>query len=273
MGRAIGIDYISVVGLHPVEFVKLARRLGCDHIGIGLEPGGDNPHGYAPWSLRSDAGLRRDLKRALADHDVTISIGDGLLGRPDVPAAAVEADLDLFAELGVTTANLVSLDPDRDRASASIAAFADAARARGMRAVIEFLPGLPLASSLPAAVDLVERAGSPNLGVVIDAMHTFRSGASVADIAALAPGQAGYLQLCDVPMPALPGIAHHEEARYERRIPGDGDLPLAELLRAVPSDLVIALEVPQRALAQAGMGPEDRLRPAVERTRALLAGL
>ena len=76
-----------------------------------------------------------------------------------------------------------------------------------------------------------------------------------------------------MPATAPEGLSYGEEARYERRAPGDGDLPLADLLRAVPGDLVVGLEVPQRALALAGIGPEERLRPVVERTRHLLATL
>jgi hypothetical protein len=36
--RAIGIEYINVFGLPPVEFVNLAADLGCAHIGTGLLP-------------------------------------------------------------------------------------------------------------------------------------------------------------------------------------------------------------------------------------------
>ena len=39
MARSIGIEFISVLGLPPVEFVHLAAGLGCDHVGtsLGLE--------------------------------------------------------------------------------------------------------------------------------------------------------------------------------------------------------------------------------------------
>ena len=192
LNRILGIEHISVFGLHPVDFVRLARRLGCDRVGLGLEPAGDNPHGYPHWSLRTDAGLRRDVVAALADHGVCVSIGDGLLGRPDVPAAAIQADLDCFAELGATTANLVPLDPDPVRSRDSLAAFARAAQDRGLQAAIEFLPGLPL-GTLSAAVDMVREVGAPNLGVVLDAMHLFRSGSGVADRAGLARHAIGHL--------------------------------------------------------------------------------
>jgi sugar phosphate isomerase/epimerase len=61
-----------------------------------------------------------------------------------------------------------------------------------------------------------------------------------------------------------------EEALYERRAPGDGDLPLAEFLRHVPEGVVLGLEIPIRSEAEQGIGPRERLGRCLERTRALL---
>jgi hypothetical protein len=54
---------------------------------------------------------------------------------------------------------------------------------------------------------------------------------------------------------------------YERMAPGDGELPLAELLGAVPPDVVIGLEIPMRSVAESGVGPAARLRPCVAAAR------
>jgi 3-oxoacyl-[acyl-carrier protein] reductase len=58
-------------------------------------------------------------------------------------------------------------------------------------------------------------------------------------------------------------------AMYERMAPGDGELPLAEILAAVPADVVVGLEIPMRGLAESGVGPMDRLRPCVAAAREL----
>jgi hypothetical protein len=54
-------------------------------------------------------------------------------------------------------------------------------------------------------------------------------------------------------------------------VPGEGELPLRDLLSALPADIVLELEVPQRSLALAGVSPIDRLRPCVEAARRLLS--
>jgi sugar phosphate isomerase/epimerase len=53
------------------------------------------------------------------------------------------------------------------------------------------------------------------------------------------------------------------QARAERLMPGDGGLDLAGILRALPADLPIGLEIPMATLA--------RTVPAVERTRQMFA--
>jgi sugar phosphate isomerase/epimerase len=52
--------------------------------------------------------------------------------------------------------------------------------------------------------------------------------------------------------------------------PGEGGLDLLSLVRALPSDLPISLEIPTVELAKT-VGPLERARRAVARTRELLA--
>jgi sugar phosphate isomerase/epimerase len=100
-------------------------------------------------------------------------------------------------------------------------------------------------------------------------MHLYRSGSTTADLAAIDPGRIRYAQLCDVPL--VPLIAEYaDEARFDRRAPGEGELPLADFVRAIPKDVMIGLEIPQRALVEQGLSAADRLAPALAKARALL---
>jgi sugar phosphate isomerase/epimerase len=105
--------------------------------------------------------------------------------------------------------------------------------------------------------------------LLIDTMHFIRSGSGAGDIAALDPNLIGYVQLCDVPL-----VSKHatcmEEALYERMVPGTGELPLLDILAALPPQLVLGIEVPQRSLADAGVGPYERVARCIEATRNLL---
>jgi sugar phosphate isomerase/epimerase len=91
----------------------------------------------------------------------------------------------------------------------------------------------------------------------------------VADIAALDPDLIGYVQLCDAPSMSKFG-SYMEEALHERLAPGDGELPLLEFLRVLPRQVIVSLEVPQRSLSEAGVGPLQRVGKCVDAARTLL---
>jgi hypothetical protein len=58
---------------------------------------------------------------------------------------------------------------------------------------------------------------------------------------------------------------------FDRLVPGEGELPLLDILKALPPEVVIGLEVPRLSLAEAGVSHADRMRPCVQAARGLLA--
>jgi len=92
---------------------------------------------------------------------------------------------------------------------------------------------------------------------------------SAADLAVLDPDLIGYVQLCDAPLVSK-FSSYMQEAMTERMVPGQGELPLLEILEAVPRDRIVSLELPLLSQAKAGIGPLERLRPAVAAAKALL---
>lgn len=261
----LAIEFICVLGMPPVEFIRLARDLGISKIGLAPQPITANPHGYPAWNLLQDAALVRETKAALADNGVRISLGEGFLVRDGMDLSTFAPALDLFAELGAPVVNAVSMAA----APETFGAFAAMAGERGLQATVEFLPLMPPAS-FAAALDYVAASGAPNARVLVDAMHFFRGGSAVADLAAADPARIGYAQLCDVPMPAQTSD-YGLEAREERLAPGAGDLPLAKFVKALPADTVLGLEVPETAKARQGIGPAERLAPVIAAARDLLA--
>ncbi|CAM5191775.1 Sugar phosphate isomerase/epimerase OS=Castellaniella defragrans OX=75697 GN=HNR28_003404 PE=4 SV=1 [Castellaniella defragrans] len=135
----------------------------------------------------------------------------------------------------------------------------------GLKVDLEFMPWSGI-NSLAKAAQVVTAAGQANGAVLVDTLHLSRSGGTPADIAAFDPGLFGYVQVCDappVPPSSLDEIAH--EARVARLIPGEGGLPLADVLAALPDGLPVSLELPMKDLA--------RKMPALERARLAMAGV
>jgi sugar phosphate isomerase/epimerase len=263
----LSIEFISVLGMPPVEFVHLAAELECRHIGLALEPI-VSASCYAPWSLRADAGLRQAMVHALRDCGVSVALGEGFMVWPNKDIREVRADLDAMRELGAQQVNLIVIDPDRARSFDQCARFAALAADRDLGATLEFIPGLPI-GNLETAGAVLRHVDTPNFRVLIDAMHFFRSGATLSQLARFDPSLIGYVQLCDVPL-ICSARSYADEARYARLPPGEGELPLLEFLAALPGHAPVGVEVPMLARAEAGLGPHERLASCVAATRALI---
>lgn len=267
--QPLAIEYLSVFGLPPVEFIKIASELGCSHVSMGLTGIHLESLGYPHYSLRGDVALQRDVRSAMDDCGVGISLGEGFLIAPGTDWDAFALDLDLMCELGVPRINTLGLDPDRNCTFDQFAKLTELAAERGMRTTVEMMPGT-VVGDLATAVTAVEHVGRPDFQLLIDTMHFARSGAGAEDIRALDGAIIGYAQLSD--SPAIESMQEYiEAATFERMVPGTGSLPLAEIVRALPPGLPIGLEVPMRSLAEAGVGPRDRLRPCVDAARGLLS--
>jgi len=266
----LGLECLSTFGLGPVDVIRLAADLGCSHVTLNLGGSANRLPIYPDISFRQDPVLQREMAAALADSGVAIGMLEGFAITPRSSARDYLADLDMAARLGARAICAVSLERDLARTHGEFSQLAELAAERGFFLTTEVGAGvlrrLDKASAALAAVD------HPAFRLLIDTMHYFRFGGTVSDFAALDPAVIGHIQLCDVPMPAL--IADYmEEALYERRAPGDGDLPLREFLRHVPAGVVIGLEIPIRSEAEAGIGPRERLGRCLRQARMMMEPL
>lgn len=267
----LGIEFLSVLGLSPVELVRVAAGLGCRNISSAFSGSSVNPEGHALYNLATEAEIRNEMVAAMRDLDVSISLGEGFTVAPGRDILDRKGDFEIWRELGVDRVNIVSMDPDLERTLDQYAIFAQMAFEQGMNQVVaEFAPVLTI-NNLQTALRAVDHVGHPDFKLLIDTMHFGRTGGTAEMLRQVAP-KIGYVQLCDVPV--VPVILDYmEEAMAERLPPGQGELPLHDYLAAVPRDIIVSLEVPQAHLARQGVGPSERLAPALRAARALVAGL
>lgn len=267
----LGIEFLSGFSLPPAQLVNLAADLDCRYISSGVMAAPGSPLDYPAWSLRDNRALRRDLIAALNDRGVSIALGEGFSVRPGLDARDRAGDLEIMCELGVKRINTVAIDPDLSRCFDQFGKLAEMANEVGVETTLEFGPGMTV-SDLPTALAALKYVGNPNFRLLIDTMHFIRSGSRIADLATLDPDVIGYIQLCDAPLVAS-NPSYMDEAMHDRKVPGAGELPLLDLLKVLPRERVIGLEIPQLALAQAGVGPHERLQKCVDAARELLAQL
>lgn len=230
----VGIEYQTVLGCPPVEFVHLAADLGCRAISMKASTGPYNPYnpyGYDDFSFLDDEGAGRQMAAALKDRDVSISLAEGFVVLPGRNLTDDLASLDVMRELGATRANVVTLDADLARSCDQFAAFAEAAAGRGMQTTLEFAKSLAL-TDLDTAVAAVRHVERDDFRLLIDTMHVVRSGSTAADLAALDASMFGYVQLSDSTLEQR-NEAYRDDSS-DRGVPGEGELPLVQILVALP---------------------------------------
>lgn len=130
-------------------------------------------------------------------------------------------------------------------------------------------------SNLPTierASRFVSAAGHPNGGILLDTMHTLRSGSTLASITqGVAAGVLAAVELSDGLLHTPAGLTLAEESRTARHLPGSGawDLPgLIGVLRGLGFDEPWGVEV--RTAAHRALPLADALRTAATATRAVL---
>jgi sugar phosphate isomerase/epimerase len=194
------------------------------------------------WTGKLDAYLENhridDVLRLLAKHEVTAPVASfqgGLLSSQgefraqhwDAFASRLVQCHELAVGTLVVAADVVGplSQQDVERVQASLAQAAELAGRHGVRLALEFQCRATFINNLQTAAALVAETASPHLGICLDAFH-FHVGASKAqDLAYLSPENLFHVQLSD-----LSGVAREFATDADRILPGDGDLPLAELV-------------------------------------------
>jgi len=256
--RQVSLAHLTVLDTTPPELVGVAAAAGFRTIGVRLTA---TPSvGVPPYDMLHEGPMLRETLARLADTGVSVLDTEFLRFEPEIPVGVPEGFLEASARLGARNVLVMSAEPDESRTLERFCELCDRAAPYGLRVCLEFAIYTGV-RTLAHAAQFVARSKRPNAGVLIDALHFSRSGGVPADVAPVDPALLRYAQLCDA-SPDMPGPgdtpALIREARTGRLLPGEGVLPLAELVAALPADAALAVEAPCRATAEL---------PALERAR------
>jgi sugar phosphate isomerase/epimerase len=254
----ISLAHLTVLDTTPPELVTVAAAAGFRTIGIRLTA---TPSvGVPPYDILRDGPILRETLLRLADTGVSVLDTEFLRFEPDQPVGVPEGFLEVSARLGAKNVLVMSAEPDEGRTIERFGDLCDRAARYGLQVCLEFAVYTGV-RTLAHAAQVVAKAKRPNASVLVDALHFSRSGGIPAHIGQVDPALLRYAQICDasadVPAPTdTPALIR--EARTGRLLPGEGALPLAELVAALPAGVPLAIEAPCRATAEL---------PAVERAR------
>ena len=211
--------------------------------------------------------MRETLKR-MADTGVSVLDVEFLRFEPETPIGIPEGFLEAGARLGAKYVLVMSTEPEEARTLDRFGELCDRAAQYGLHVCLEFAIYTGV-RTLAHAARMIKQSGRSNASILVDALHFSRSGGVPADIAHVDPSLFRYAQICDAE-PGMPTAAADliREARTGRLLPGEGVLPLAELVRALPATTPLSVEAPVRATA--GLPALERARRAHRAMQTLL---
>jgi sugar phosphate isomerase/epimerase len=249
----------------PLDYVKAARDAGFDGVGLRLQK---SPQ-YPIDPIVGDAPLIRDMKRVLSDAGMDVLDILAFYVQPPTQIEDFKPALETAAEFGARYLLTQSDDPEWTRLCDNVGRFWELAVGYHVKPIVEFVPHRHALCTLPMALKLAADIGRPDLPILVDPLHLIRSEAVPSDLATVDPIHFPYAQMSDgVLAPGEPNLALAKRIGLgQRRMPGDGTLPLREIFAALPDDINISIEVIMDR--DPSISPVAWAREGLQKTKAL----
>ncbi|MDQ1210631.1 sugar phosphate isomerase/epimerase [Acinetobacter baylyi] len=261
MQREYSLSFLTIADVSPIEAVKIAAQCGYAAVGLRLLPAAPNEANYP---ILTDVSLIKETQAALKDTGVKVADVEIIRITPEFEPKKYLQFLEVAQQLGAKHILIAGNDPEQGRLTENFAQFCELSQQYGLSCDLEFMPWTNV-KNLTQAQQIVEASGQDNAAILIDSLHFDRSDSTLEQVKALDTSQLNYVQLCD-------GLANYDAsdeglikiARSSRLVPGQGEIDLVELIRALPPHITLTAEVPNQALAA---------RPALERAEINLQAI
>ncbi|MCR4264891.1 bifunctional sugar phosphate isomerase/epimerase/4-hydroxyphenylpyruvate dioxygenase family protein [Nitratireductor sp. ZSWI3] len=200
-------------------------------------------------------GTPAEVGRMIRDHGLEITLFQPFRDFEGLPEPQrsrafdrAERKFDLMAELGTDLMLVCSnVSPAAlggiDRAAADFHELGERAAKRGLRVGYEALAWGRHINDHRDAWEIVRRADHPNIGLILDSFHTLARKLDVETIRAIPGDRIFIVQLADAPYMEMDLLSW---SRHYRNMPGQGDLPVIDFMRAVAAtgyDGPLSLEI------------------------------
>ena len=246
--------------LAPEQMARVAGEAGYNSVGIWVEPG-------VNWKSDTTAAVRQQLEN---HHLIPLDVEVIWLQAGAKPDPVHHQIIGIGAELGARNCLIVSSEPDITNTKRLYLDLCERAGAAGMRDCLEFM-WITQIKTLADAREVVEDVDHPAGGILIDAFHLERVGLEPETLADISPKWLPYVQLCDVPQRGkiTDNEKYLEDALDGRLVPGEGVLPLDDLLTHLPENIPISLEIRSKYYRDTYPDPVERARVILRRTRGI----
>ncbi len=245
----------------PSQLIEAAAAAGFEFGGMWAE--------RESWTAATTRAVRRQLNDAGVDL-LDLEVAWIMPGEPDPWLCDL---VDIAAELGARNVLCVSSDPDPAATTAKLQAMVERAEGTGVRVNLEF--GLfTHVRTIHDARAILDNVTGDAKALLVDTLHWARSGGTPEDLEAIPREWLSYAQPCDAPAEA-PDLSDPDaviDDAINRRVAlGQGGLPVAAMLEALPANLPLAVEERSAVLRDAFPDLNERAREVARTSRAWLA--
>ena len=257
--RLVSLAAGTVLGSPPGEVIGAAAAAGFGGVGLRWEQPG------------VPAASVAEVRRAVDGAGLVLLDLEVVRLQPEVPVESLRPLVDVAAALGARFLLAVSHHPEPARTADELGRIAGWCDGSGVTVAVEPMR-FTTVPTFRAASALVRDLGRDDVVVLVDPLHLQRGGETPAVLTEPGAAAIGYAQLCDALLtpPGAPedleALAH--EARHARLFPGEGELPLTDMLAALPADLPCTVEVQNDGWS--GVDARGRAHEAMRTARLVL---
>ena len=243
----------------PEDVVYAAAEAGFNAVGIWCD--------LETWTNERTA----NVKSALTETGITALDLEVVWFKPGESTDTHNRFVDIAKTIGAKNILCVSSETDINRTKERFRHICQLTEGSDIRVVLEFL-AITEIDTLEKALEVINDVNHPAGGVLIDALHLQRTGSCARDVADIDPNLLPYIQLCDASEAladeSFDGVL--EDAIFLRKLPGQGQLPLDDLLKVVEANTPLSLEIRSRTLIEQFPRLHDRANAVFESTQQFL---
>jgi sugar phosphate isomerase/epimerase len=231
----IALSPNSLVGVPALEYIGALGSAGYDGIGLRMYASPGVNYESVTQPLAGNTSLMKEVKHVLAESGLILYDILSYYIRPGFDLDRMRPSLEFGAELGFPYALAIADDPDWTRQRDNFARLCDVAAALNLTVTLEAPVNQNALNTLPKAYQLIEESGKQNAAICLDPFHFWRAGHDASLLSGRDPKLFPYTQIDD-------GVDTDGPPPRGRREIGEGQVPLFEILDALPSGLPLSVE-------------------------------
>jgi sugar phosphate isomerase/epimerase len=247
----------TLMDVPPLEYIDFAARAGYDGLGLRLYASPGMPF----FPIVGDAELESKVRKAVSDSGLPVYEIYTCYLTGDMDLEAMKRSHEYGASLGAKFALVIGDDEDWGRMVHNFGTLCDNAAQFGLICALEAPVGSRKLNTLALNLKVIEDAGRQNVALSVDPSQFIRSGGTVDELRAVDPKLFPYSQINDTKV---------REMRQPLCMPGEGIVPLGEMIDVWPKDIPLSLEYHYHA-SDGTRTREEWAKYTLEGTRAFLA--